>query len=224
MTSSPAKAWVAWSSGKDSLWALHTARQSDDLEVVGLLTTVTETYQRVSMHGVREALLQAQAAALGLPLYRTMIPTPCTNDDYDQVMAAAMADAQRAGVTQVVFGDLFLESIRAYREERLAPVGMTARFPLWGRDTAALAREMIADGLRAIVVCLDPTRLPRHLAGHAFDRDFMAQLPPGLDPCAENGEFHTFAYGGPGFDQPLAVRVGETVERDGFVFTDVLPG
>jgi len=218
-----AKAWIAWSSGKDSLWALHAARHSDDLQVVGLVTTVTETYERVSMHGVREKLLEMQAETLGLPLRKALIPTPCSNEIYETVMRRAISEAKRAGVTRMIFGDLFLEDIRAYREKQLAPTGIEPRFPLWGRDTRALAQEMIEGGLRAYVTCLDPRRLGREFAGRSYDLEFLSQLPEDVDPCAENGEFHTFAWDGPGFAHPLDIRVGEIVERDGFVFTDVLP-
>lgn len=218
-----AKAWVAWSSGKDSLWALHRIRRSPDLEVVGLLTTITETYGRVSMHGVRETLLQAQAAALGLPLHSVLIPTPCSNEAYDDLMGRTLAQARELGVTEVVFGDISLADIRAYREARMAEADMQAVFPLWGMDSASLARDMIEAGVRAYLTCLDPRVLPRDMAGRAFDRDFLERLPDGVDPCGENGEFHTFAWDGPGFSHPIPVRVGETLERDGFVFTDVLP-
>lgn len=221
-TSGKAQAWVAWSSGKDSLWALHTARQSPDLQVAGLLTTVTDTYQRVSMHGVRERLLEMQAAALGLPLHIARIPTPCSNETYRAVMGQAVAEAKRLGVTRMVFGDLFLEDIRAYREQQLAGTGLEPVFPLWGRDTRGLAEEMIAGGLRAYVTCLDPRKVSRELAGQSYDLDLLAKLPDGVDPCAENGEFHTFAWDGPGFARPLAVRVGEVVEREGFVFADMV--
>jgi uncharacterized protein (TIGR00290 family) len=217
------KAWIAWSCGKDSLWALHAARQSNSIDVVGLLTTVTRDYQRVSMHGVREELLEAQAAVLGLPLYRVLIPKSCTNEAYEESMRQAMEDAERAGVTQVVFGDLFLEDVRAYRVKQFASVAIEPCFPLWGRDTAALAREMIAGGVRALVTCLDPRKMGRELAGRSFDLEFLSLLAEGVDPCGENGEFHTFVWDGPGFAHPLGVRVGETVEREGFVFTDVLP-
>ena len=218
-----AKAWIAWSSGKDSLWALHLIRHSPDLEVVGFLTTITETYGRVSMHSVRETLLRAQAAAFGLPLHAVRIPTPCSNEAYDALMRRTLAHARKLGVAKVVFGDISLADVRAYRESRMAEVDMQAVFPLWGADTASLARDMIVAGVRAHLTCLDPRKLPRSMAGRAFDEDFIAQLPDGVDPCGENGEFHTFAWDGPGFSHPIPVRVGETVERDGFVFTDVLP-
>lgn len=218
-----AKVWVAWSSGKDSLWALHLVRSSSELEVVGLLTTITEAYGRVSMHAVREELLRAQAAAVGLPLHCVFIPTPCSTEEYGALMRDALAEAEALGVSKVVFGDVSLADVRAYREERMAEVGMEAVFPLWGRDTAALAREMIAAGVRAHVTCLDPRKLPRSMDGRAFDGEFIAELPEGVDPCGENGEYHTFAWDGPGFAHPIPIELGESVERDGFVFTDVLP-
>ena len=217
------RAWVAWSSGKDSLWALHLARRRPDLEVVGLLTTITHTFGRVSMHGVRECLVEAQARALDLPLHRVLIPYPCPNEVYEAEMAKAVAEAQEGGVTRMVFGDLFLSDVRAYREEKLAGTGIEAVFPLWGSDTRALAEGMIAAGVRAYLTCLDPRKVCRGLAGHPFDGDFLAKLPREVDTLGENGEFHTFVWDGPGFSQPVQVTVGETVERDGFVFTDLLP-
>lgn len=213
---------MAWSSGKDSAWALHVARQRDDVKIVGLLTTVTDAYSRVSMHGVREELLIAQAEATDLPLHRVRIPAPCPNEVYESEMRTALETAARDGVTHVVFGDLFLEDIRAYREAQLARIGMTGVFPLWKRDTTALAREMIDGGLRAHLVCVDPRRMPRHLAGRAFDEALLTELPDGVDPCGENGEFHTFACDGPMFAQPVPVTLGETVEREGFVFADLV--
>ncbi len=217
------KAWVAWSSGKDSAWALHVARERREVDVTRLLVTVTDPYERVSMHGVREELVLAQAEAAGLPVLVVRIPARCAHETYAEKMRAAMLEAKAEGVTEVIFGDLFLEGIRAYREENLAEAEMTARFPLWGRDTAELAREMIAGGLKAYVTCLDPKVMPRDLAGHAFDEEFLASLPEGVDPCAERGEFHSFTWGAPCFGRPLEVEVGETVEREGFVFTDILP-
>lgn len=216
------RAWLAWSSGKDSLWALHLARESGEVAIVGLLATITDPYGRVSMHGVRESLVEAQAAALGLPLHLVRIPSPCSNEEYEERMARAMEEARRLGVTHVVFGDVRLADVRAYREERLGSVGMEAAFPLWGRDSRALAEEIIAGGVRAVVTCLDPRTTPRELAGREFDGELLRQLPDEVDPCGENGEFHTFAWDGPGFAVPIAVEVGETVERDGFVFTDVV--
>jgi uncharacterized protein (TIGR00290 family) len=217
------RAWMSWSSGKDSAYALHVARLAGELEITALLTTVTETFGRVSMHGVREELLRAQADAAGLPLVEVRIPSPCPNEIYEERMAAALSGAGKDGVDTVVFGDLYLADIRAYREDRLGRIGMRAEFPLWKRDTAALAREMIDAGVRAVLTCIDPRTMPRALAGRELDAALLAELPAGVDPCGENGEFHTFAYAGPALARPVAVRVGEIVERDGFVFADVLP-
>jgi len=216
------KALVAWSSGKDSAWALHEARRAGEVEVVGLLTTVTSEFGRVSMHAVREALLEAQAEAVGLPCRTIGIPFPCVNEVYERRMETALGEARAEGVTRVVFGDLFLADVRAYRESRMAGSGVEPLFPLWGRDTAALAREMLAAGLRATLTCVDPRRLDRSFAGRAFDAALLGDLPPGVDPCGENGEFHTFAWDGPMFRRPVEVATGEVVERDGFVFADLL--
>ena len=216
------KALVSWSSGKDSSWALHAVRVQNEVEVVGILTTLTAEFSRVSMHGVREDLLDAQAVALGLPCRKVRLPWPCPNEVYEREMAEALQAARAEGVTHVVFGDLFLQDIRAYREAKLAGAGISPLFPLWQRDTRALAREMIDGGLRAILTCVDPRRLDRNFAGRDFDRDLLAALPSGVDPCAENGEFHTFAWAGPMFEQPIAVARGEVVERDGFVFADLV--
>ncbi|MHC4401957.1 MAG: Dph6-related ATP pyrophosphatase [Planctomycetota bacterium] len=217
------QAWLAWSSGKDSAWALHVARSRGDVDVVGLLTTVTGPYDRVSMHGVRTELLAAQAAASGLPLHCVKIPADCSHEAYEEAMDGAVRRAMSQGVTRMVFGDLFLEDVRAYRESRLAGTGISPLFPLWGRPTAELAREMIAAGLVAHVTCLDPRQVPRELAGQVFDGAFLDRLPAGVDPCAENGEFHTCVTSGPMFSRPIPVRVGEVVERDGFVFADLQP-
>jgi uncharacterized protein (TIGR00290 family) len=217
------RALVAWSSGKDSAYACHLARQDPTLEIVGLLTTVTDEYERVAMHGVREALLDAQAEAVSLPLVKVRIPSPCPNEVYERAMGEAMARAIADGIDHVVFGDLFLADIRAYREAQLAKIGMTPVFPLWLRDTAALAREMIASGLSAVLACVDPKQLDRGFAGRTFDEALLAALPATVDPCGENGEFHTLVTAGPMFRRPLAVKRGEVVERDGFVFADLLP-
>jgi uncharacterized protein (TIGR00290 family) len=222
-TQAPPKAWLAWSSGKDSAWALHTVRQSGEFDLVALLTTVNRTYQRVAMHAVRESLLEMQAAAAGLPLVKVPIPSPCSNEVYEAAMSAAMAQARAEGVRHVIFGDLFLEDIRAYREEKLAAWGMTPVFPVWGRDTRRLAEEMLAGGLRAHLTCVDPRKLDRSFAGRSFDRSLLSALPESVDPCGENGEFHTFACAGPMFARPIPVVAGEVVERDGFVFADLLP-
>jgi uncharacterized protein (TIGR00290 family) len=215
------KVLLAWSSGKDAAWALHVLRQEARVEVVGLLSTLTEDYRRVAMHAVRETILEAQAAAIGLPLHEIYLPSPCSNDDYAALMGDALARYADTGLSAVAFGDLFLEDIRAYREAQLAPIGLEALFPLWGRDTGALAREMIAGGLHAIVTCIDPRQLDPAFVGRAFDDRFLADLPPGVDPCGERGEFHTCVTAGPMFAAPIPVVPGEMVERDGFVFADL---
>jgi uncharacterized protein (TIGR00290 family) len=215
------RAWLSWSSGKDAAYALAEVRRTGVADVVRLLTTVSEPYDRVAMHGVREELLDAQAAAVDLPLVKVRIPSPCPNATYERAMAQALAGAASDGVRHVVFGDLFLEEIRAYRVAKLAAAGFEAIFPLWGRPTGALARRMLDDGVRARLCCIDPRHLARSFAGAAFDAELLARLPSGVDPCGENGEFHTFASDGPAFRRPVNVRVGATVERDGFVFTDL---
>lgn len=213
---------LSWSSGKDSAWALHLLRQDPAIEVVGLLTTLTRAYGRVSMHGVREALLDAQAEAAGLPVYKVHIPSPCPNEVYEQAMAQALADARATGVTQVAFGDLFLEEIRAYREAKLAQAKMTGLFPLWGRPTSDLAREMVDSGLRATLTCVDPRALDPSFAGRTYDATLLAALPAEVDPCGERGEFHTFAWAGPMFASAIPVEPGEVVTRDGFIFADLV--
>ena len=220
MTARP-KAWLSWSSGKDSAWALHTVRQSGAVEIAALLTTINRAFDRVAMHGVRESLLDEQARAAGLPLVKVPIPYPCPNEAYEQAMARAMESARADGVTHMVFGDLFLEDIRQYREEKLAACGMTPVFPLWRLDTAELAREMVAGGLEAWLACVDPGKVDRRFAGRRFDAQLLADLPPEIDPCGEYGEFHTMATAGPMFRSTIAIRVGEIVERDGFVFADL---
>lgn len=219
---SPPKAFLSWSSGKDSAFALIEARRLGLADVVGVLTTVNETHQRVAMHGVREELLDRQAAALGLPCLKVPLPSPCSNEVYEARMAAAVAAIKAEGVRHVVFGDLFLEDIRAYREERMRDAGMECIFPLWGRDTHTLARDMIASGLVAHLTCVDPRRLDRSFAGRRFDEALLRDLPEGVDPCGENGEFHTLVSAGPMFAQPIPVSAGTVIERDGFVFADVL--
>ncbi len=217
------RALVAWSSGKDSAWALHALRRQGEVEIVGLLTTVTEEFGRVSMHGVREVLLDAQASALRLPCRKVRIPWPCSNEIYEREMAQALQGAKAGGVTHIVFGDLFLQDIRAYREAKLAGTGISPLFPLWQRDTRLLAREMIDGGLQATLTCVDPKRLDPAFAGRSFDRALLSNLPAGVDPCGEYGEFHTFAWSGPMFDNPIPIVAGEVVERDGFVFADLIP-
>jgi uncharacterized protein (TIGR00290 family) len=221
-SSNPPKAYVSWSSGKDSAFALYEAQRSGVADVVGVLTTVNEAYGRVAMHGVREDVLDRQIAALGLPALKVMLPNPCPNEIYQERMAQACARIKEQGVRHIVFGDLFLEDIRAYREQQLAALGMTGIFPLWQRDTAVLARAMIDSGMVAHLVCVDPRRLGREFAGRRFDTWLLDELPRQVDPCGENGEFHTLVSAGPMFAEPIDVRLGEIVERDGFVFADVI--
>lgn len=219
------KVLLSWSSGKDSAWALHVLRQRGEVEVVGLVTTLNEAFGRVAMHGVRAELVRAQADATGLPLWPVPLPWPCSNDEYETRMRAVIEKARSASVTAFAFGDLFLADIRAYRERQLAGTGIEPLFPIWGTsaDTPALARDMIAAGFRATLTCVDPLHLSPAFAGREFDAELLAALPPGVDPCGENGEFHTFCHAGPVFDRAIPVRVGEVVERDGFCFADLLP-
>ncbi|MBW2312819.1 MAG: adenine nucleotide alpha hydrolase [Deltaproteobacteria bacterium] len=217
------KALLSWSSGKDSAWSLQRLRQDDAVEVVGLVTTINQVAGRVAMHAVREALLERQAAATGLPLWRVPIPSPCSNAEYDAAMTQVVTRAVAEGVEVMAFGDLFLEDIRAYREKQLAGTGLEPHFPIWGIDTAELAREMVASGLRAHVTCVDPRQLDPSFAGRTFDDALLDDLPEGVDPCGENGEFHTFTFAGPMFDAPIAIEPGPVVERDGFHFADLLP-
>ena len=218
-----AKALIAWSSGKDSAWALHEARRTGEFDIVGAVTTVTDTFGRVSMHGVREELLQAQLEAAELPAIVVRIPYPCPNEIYEREMAAAMADAKARGITHVIFGDLYLEDVRAYREKNLAGTGIAPVFPLWQQPTAALARAMIEAGVEAHLATVDLKKLPAAFAGRRFDLGLLDALPEGTDPCGENGEFHSFVSAGPMLKRKIAVRVGETVERDGFAYADLLP-
>jgi uncharacterized protein (TIGR00290 family) len=215
------KILVSWSSGKDSAWTLHVLRRDRIGTPPALLTSINETADRASMHAVRSSVLRAQANAAGLPLILVPLPFPCTNEIYEQRMGAAVRQAVADGFTHCAFGDLFLEDVRRYREERLAGTGLTPLFPLFGADTARLAREMVAAGLRARITCLNPKILDRRFAGREFDADLLAELPPEVDPCGERGEFHTCAYDGPMFSQRVAIKTGITVERDGFVFTDL---
>jgi uncharacterized protein (TIGR00290 family) len=218
----PPKAFISWSSGKDSAYALHEARTRGLAEVVGAITTLSEAYDRVAMHGVRSSLLDRQLAALGLPSERVMLPSPCSNEIYEARFGEACERLKAQGVRHLVFGDLYLEDIRAYRERQLAALGMSAIFPLWRRDTAELARAMLASGLVAHLTCIDPRRLDRSFAGRRFERALLDDLPRDVDPCGENGEFHTCVVAGPMFSHPLEVVTGERVERDGYAYCDLV--
>jgi uncharacterized protein (TIGR00290 family) len=211
---------LSWSSGKDSAWTLHKLRQQGTYDVVGLLTTVNSAFDRVAMHGTRASVLRAQAAAAGLPLIEVPLPWPCSNQEYEAVMRDACASAVAEGIEAMAFGDLYLEDVRRYREERLAGTGINPIFPLWGGYTTALVREMLDSGLRARLTCVDTAKLPASFAGRELDASLLAELPPGTDPCAENGEFHTCAYAGPMFAKPISLVPGVMEQRDGFVFAD----
>jgi uncharacterized protein (TIGR00290 family) len=212
---------MSWSSGKDSTFALQALDPA--FEVTALLVTVNEEAERVAMHAVRRSLLEEQAARLGLPLHVVPLPAPCPNDVYEERMHVAVDAARAEGVEAMVFGDLFLEDIRRYRENALRPSGIVPVFPLWSRPTAELARAMLAGGIRAVLTCVDPAQLSPSFVGRAFDEELLRDLPPGVDPCGERGEFHTFVWDAPSFSSPIPIRTGEVVERDGFVFCDVLP-
>lgn len=217
------KTIVSWSSGKDSAWMVHVLRQRGGVEIGALMTTINSDARRVAMHAVRVDLLEAQAEALGLPLWQVSIPSPCSNEVYERTMAATVARAVAEGFTHIAFADLFLDDIRRYREEKLAGSGLTPIFPLFDDPSAtrALARQMIAGGLRARITCVDPRQLDRSFGGREFDARLIADLPASVDPCGERGEFHTFAYDGPTFAHAIDISTGITVDRDGFVFTDL---
>jgi uncharacterized protein (TIGR00290 family) len=212
---------LSWSSGKDSAWSLHLLRQDPSVEVVALITTLNEQFDRVAMHAVRRQLLERQAESVGVPVWTVPLPWPCSNEEYEARMRDLCARSIQEGVDAMAFGDLFLTDIRAYREKQLTGTGLQPLFPVWQIPTAELARTMIGSGLRAKITCVDPQVLPAEFAGRDFDSRFLADLPPGIDPCGENGEFHSFVYDGPGFREPINVSVGEIVERDGFVFADL---
>jgi uncharacterized protein (TIGR00290 family) len=212
---------MSWSSGKDSAMALHVARTQLDLDITALLVTMNADADRVAMHAVRRELLAAQAQRLDVPVHLVDIPSPCPNEVYEAAMTDALAVARDAGVGQMVFGDLFLEDVREYRETRLAGTGITPVFPLWGCPTDRLARDMLDAGLRAVLTCVDPSALSPAFVGRRFDERLLADLPADVDPCGERGEFHSFVWDGPGFSAPIDIEVGEVVERDGFVFCDV---
>ena len=219
----PEEVLFCWSGGKDSAMALHALRAAGNCRVVALLTTITDEYDRISMHGVRRVLLERQAESLGLPLHPVLIPPQCVNATYEERMKQALEEHFAHGVRRVAFGDIFLEDLRAYREKNLAQVGMQAIFPIWKRDTRELAREFVQQGFRAVAVCVDPRVLDASFAGRELDASFFADLSPNVDPCGENGEFHTFVFDGPIFKSPIACRVGEKALRDGFCFCDLLP-
>ncbi len=214
---------LSWSSGKDSAWSLHLLRQSPEYEVVGLLTTFNRAADRVAMHAVRRALVQAQAEAAGIPLWEVDLPWPCSNQDYESAMLATCKKAVESGIECVAFGDLFLTDIREYREKQLRNTGLQPIFPVWGIPTRELAQQMIASGLRARLACIDTKQISASFAGRDFDAQLLSELPASADPCGENGEFHSFVYAGPMFSKPIPVEVGEIVTRDQFVYADLLP-
>jgi uncharacterized protein (TIGR00290 family) len=219
----PKRILLSWSGGKDCAWALHLLRQNPEYEVVALLTTINQEFARVAMHGFRESLLDQQAEAAGLPLWKIPLPWPCSNEHYESAMATACARAVDEGLHGIAFGDLFLEDVRAYRIEKLASTGLVPLFPCWGIPTGELARTMIAAGLQARLTCVDPRQLNPSFAGRSFDAQLLADLPATVDPCGERGEFHSFVHAGPMFSHTISIRAGETVERDGFIYADFLP-
>jgi uncharacterized protein (TIGR00290 family) len=221
VSTSKTKILLSWSSGKDSAWALHLLRQQSQCEIAGLVTTFNRAFDRVAMHSTRRTLVEMQAKAAGLPLFAIPLPWPCSNQVYEEIMKVFCAQVVAQGVTAMAFGDLFLEDIRAYRERQLQGTGLEPLFPVWQIPTDRLAREMIDAGLRAKLVCVDPKKLSPEFAGRDFDHQLLADLPAGVDPCGENGEFHSFVYSGPMFDREIPVVAGERVERDGFCFCDV---
>ena len=220
---SPRRVVVSWSGGKDSAWTLHTLRQQPEkYSVIGLLTTINQRFNRIAMHGVRRELLEAQAQAAGLPLWVIPLPSPCTNEHYERRLTNALHFLKRLGIDAVAFGDLYLQDIRRYRETQFSGCGLELLFPIWGIPTRELAEEMLRSGLKARLSCVDPRAVPADWAGRDYDEQLLIDLPPSADPCAENGEFHTFVYSGPMFRTPVSIVNGETVERDGFVFCDLL--
>lgn len=212
---------LSWSSGKDSAWSLYLLQQQGECDVVGLLTTFNQAANRVAMHAVRRSLVEARSAAAGIPLWDVDLPWPCSNADYERIMRETCEEAVQKGIDHIAFGDLFLTDIRAYREKQLQNSGLQPLFPVWGLPTRELAHAMIKSGVRAKLTCVDPKLLAREFVGREFDEKLLSDLPPNVDSCGENGEFHTFVYAGPMFNQPLPVEVGEIVERDGFVFADL---
>jgi uncharacterized protein (TIGR00290 family) len=217
------KTLLSWSSGKDSAWALHVLQREPHIDVAGLFCTVNKEFNRVAMHAVRVELLQQQAKSVSLPLYLIQIPYPCSNDEYADAMTSFIDEAEKENIECFAFGDLFLEDVRRYREDRLKETGITPIFPIWGIPTKELSREMIASGLKAVITCVDPRCIARELSGREYNESFLNDIPAGVDPCGEYGEFHSFAFDGPMFQNPIEIRLGETVHRDGLVFTDILP-
>ena len=215
---------LSWSSGKDSAWALYQLQQDPNLEVVGLLTTYNAAFDRSAIHGVRRTLVAMQAEAAGLPLLEVPLPWPCSNQDYERIMGETLEQArQQFEMDAIAFGDLFLEDIRAYREERMADTGLEILFPVWGIPTRQLSQQMMSGGLKAAITCIDPKKLPATFAGRQYDQAFLSDLPEDIDPCGENGEFHSFAWDGPMFQHPVNILPGEVVERDGFIYADFVP-
>jgi len=217
------RTWLSWSSGKDSAWALHVLRRQPDIDVVGLFCTINQEFDRVAMHAVRIELLLQQAQNTGLPVRLIPIPHPCSDAQYGTIMKNFVGQAKQQGIECFAFGDIFLEDVRRYREANLADTGITPIFPFWGMPTAKLSREMVNGGLRAIITCIDPKHLSADFAGQEYGESFLERIPAHIDPCGENGEFHSFAFAGPMFKKPVNIAMGETVSHDGFIFTDLLP-
>jgi len=216
------RALLSWSSGKDSAWTLHRLLQQQDIEVVGLFTTINKEFDRIAMHAVRTELLQKQTESIGLPIRMIPIPNPCSNSQYEAIMKKFVEEVKQQDIKYFAFGDLFLKDIRKYREDSLTNTGITPLFPIWGKDTKTLSIEMINSGIRARITCVDPKQLSADFAGKEYNKLFLEQIPDRVDPCGENGEFHTFVFDGPMFNKEINISVGETVARDGFVFTDLL--
>lgn len=216
------KILLSWSGGKDSAWCLRQLRQQNKYDIAGLLTTITEGFDRISMHGVRVSLLDEQATALGLPVRKVSIPQNCSNEMYEMIMADCLGECRKDEISAVAFGDLFLVDIRAYREEQMANTHLRALFPIWGEATEAMAQSFLSAGFRARVVCVDTRQLDIRFCGREYDEDFLDELPPSVDPCGENGEFHTFVYDGPCFESPVAIRSGDVVLRGSFAYCDLV--
>lgn len=216
------KTMLSWSSGKDSAWALHVMRNDPDILVDGLFCTINQKFDRVAMHAVRVALLQSQADSIGLPIQLIPIPYPCSDAEYASIMSDFVGREAKRGVECFAFGDLFLADIREFREKSMVGTGITPIFPIWGMDTRVLSATMLDAGLRAQITCVDPSKLSAEFSGREYDASFLSDIPPGVDPCGENGEFHSFAFDGPMFSHEIGIRIGETTSRDGFVFTDLL--